>query len=59
MGRKTTGRARQTGRFAHKSEYVVGVAQRCDWQLVTSQEANLRREADTWVRGDLFVLVKK
>ncbi|MCI5191594.1 MAG: tetratricopeptide repeat protein [Candidatus Electrothrix sp. AU1_5] len=58
-GEKDNWQVRQTGRFAHKSEYVVGVAQRCGWQLVTSQEANLRREADTWVRGDLFVLVKK
>jgi predicted TPR repeat methyltransferase len=58
-GEKNQWQVRQTGRFAHKSEYVVEVAQRHGWQLVTSEEADLRREEDAWIRGDLFVLAKK
>ncbi|MGB5684490.1 MAG: methyltransferase domain-containing protein, partial [Candidatus Electrothrix sp.] len=58
-GEKNQWQVRQTGRFAHRPEYVVEVAQRHGWQLVTSEEADLRREEDAWIRGDLFVLVKK
>ncbi|MCW5213920.1 methyltransferase domain-containing protein [Desulfobulbus sp. US5] len=58
-GEKNQWQVRQTGRFAHRPEYVVEVAQGCGWQLVTSEEADLRREEDAWIRGDLFVLVKK
>ncbi|RWX51076.1 putative methyltransferase, contains TPR repeat [Candidatus Electrothrix marina] len=58
-GEKNQWQVRQTGRFAHQSKYVVEVAQGCGWQLVTSEEADLRREEDAWIRGDLFVLTKK
>ncbi|CAK8719073.1 Putative methyltransferase, contains TPR repeat [Candidatus Electrothrix laxa] len=58
-GEKNQWQVRQTGRFAHQYEYVVEVAQRCGWQLVISEEADLRREEDAWIRGDLFVLVRK
>ncbi|MDU9047625.1 MAG: tetratricopeptide repeat protein [Candidatus Electrothrix sp. Rat3] len=58
-GEKHQWQVRQTGRFAHRPEYVVEVAQRSGWQLVTSEEADLRREEDAWIRGDLFVLIKE
>ncbi|WLE97288.1 MAG: tetratricopeptide repeat protein [Candidatus Electrothrix communis] len=58
-GEKNQWQVRQTGRFAHRPEYVVEVAQGCGWQLVTSEEADLRREEDAWIRGDLFVLIKE
>ena len=58
-GEKNQWQVRQTGRFAHRPEYVVEVAQRHGWQLVTSEEADLRLEEGAWIRGDLFVLVKK
>ncbi|MCI5165366.1 MAG: tetratricopeptide repeat protein [Candidatus Electrothrix sp. GM3_4] len=58
-GEKNQWQVRQTGRFAHQSEYVVEVAQRHGWQLVTSEEADLRLEEGAWIRGDLFVLTRK
>jgi predicted TPR repeat methyltransferase len=58
-GEKHQWQVRQTGRFAHRPDYVVEVAQRSGWQLITSEEADLRREEDAWIRGDLFVLAKK
>lgn len=47
-----------TGRFAHHPDYVAEAARRCGWQVLHSEGADLRREADFWVRGDLFVLKK-
>ncbi|MCI5143289.1 MAG: hypothetical protein D3909_16500, partial [Candidatus Electrothrix sp. ATG1] len=58
-GEQETWQVRQTGRFAHHPDYVAKVAQRCGWQIITSEEADLRREEDAWVRGDLFMLKKK
>ncbi|MCW5211951.1 tetratricopeptide repeat protein [Desulfobulbus sp. TB] len=58
-GEEENWQVRPTGRFAHKSHYVVDIAGKGGWQVVTSEEADLRREADAWVQGDLFVLVKK
>ncbi|WP_339133504.1 MAG: tetratricopeptide repeat protein [Candidatus Electrothrix sp. GW3-4] len=58
-GEKKDWQVRQTGRFAHHPAYVVEVAQRRGWQLLTSEEADLRREEGAWIRGDLFVLRKK
>jgi predicted TPR repeat methyltransferase len=49
---------RPTGRFAHHPDYVVDTAERSGWRLVCSEQADLRREGDAWVRGDLFVLVR-
>ena len=48
-----------TGRFAHHPDYVAEAARRCGWQVLHSEGANLRREADFWVEGDLFVLKKQ
>lgn len=58
-GERENWRIRPTGRFAHNPDYVTETAERCGWKIVLAEEANLRREADAWVRGDLFAVVKK
>ncbi len=50
---------RTTGRFAHHPDYVVELAERHGWHVICSEQAKLRREADVWVRGDIFVLTAK
>ena len=58
-GEEADRQVRPTGRFAHHPGYIAETARRCGWQVLLSEEADLRREADAWVRGDLFALVKK
>ncbi|MCI5221972.1 MAG: tetratricopeptide repeat protein [Candidatus Electrothrix sp. AR4] len=47
-----------TGRFVHHPKYVANVAERNGWCLILSEQADLRREGEAWVRGDLFVLTR-
>ncbi len=57
-GEQENWQVRPTGRFAHCPQYIVDLAEQSGWQCIISEEANLRREASAWVRGDLFVLFK-
>ncbi len=47
---------RPTGRFAHHPDYVAKTAEKSGWRVVCSEQADLRREGEEWVRGDLFLL---
>ncbi|XOF34665.1 MAG: tetratricopeptide repeat protein [Candidatus Electrothrix sp. YB6] len=49
---------RPTGRFAHHPDYVAETAERIGWQVISSEQAKLRREADAWIQGDLFLLTR-
>jgi len=48
-----------TGRFAHHPNYISDIADRCGWKIVCTEQANLRREGNAWVRGMLFAAAKK
>ena len=47
---------RPTGRFAHHPEYIIETATQYGWQMICREQADLRREGDDWVKGDLFIL---
>ena len=46
---------RSTGRFAHHSDYIAEVVRKCGGEIVCTQEADLRREGESWIRGDIYL----
>ena len=48
---------RPTGRFAHHSDYIAEVVRKCGGEIVCTQEADLRREGESWIRGDIYLAV--
>ncbi len=56
-GKQRNWQVRPTGRFAHSPAYVARVAAENGWQIISSAQAELRREAEAWVQGKLFALV--
>ncbi|NOQ45933.1 MAG: tetratricopeptide repeat protein [Desulfobulbaceae bacterium] len=50
---------RPTGRYAHSPEYVDTVAGKTGWWILCSEKANLRKEREEWIQGDLYLMSKK
>ncbi|MEA2116778.1 MAG: tetratricopeptide repeat protein [Thermodesulfobacteriota bacterium] len=48
---------RSTGRFAHHPDYVAEAIEKCSGKIVCKQEADLRREGENWIRGDIYLAV--
>ena len=48
-----------TGRFAHHCNYVKETASRFGWKTLYTEAVDLRREGDSWIRGDIFFLARK
>ncbi len=46
-----------SGRYVHAPDYVEKTASRAGWKLLARTEEKIRKEQDTWVKGDLFLLV--
>lgn len=47
---------RPTGRYAHSADYIRAVADRVGFKVKRLTPTNLRKEADDWIKGDLYVL---
>lgn len=45
-----------TGRFAHSPGYVLRTAEEAGWSIELQQQANLRLERGTWIKGALWIL---
>ena len=54
-GSKPGWQVRPTGRFAHHPDYIAETAKKHSWQMICTKQADLRREGEDWVRGDLFL----
>ncbi|NOX80232.1 MAG: tetratricopeptide repeat protein [Deltaproteobacteria bacterium] len=49
---------RPTGRYAHHPGYIKKTAGRKGWQLLHCSAANIRKERNTWIKGNIFLLKK-
>lgn len=49
---------RPTGRYAHHPGYIKKIADRKGWQLLHCSAANIRKERNTWIKGNIFLLKK-
>ena len=49
----------QTGRYAHQRDYVRRLAAAHGFDFCRTNSANLRKERDQWVTGNLFVLKRR
>lgn len=47
---------RLTGRFAHHPDYVAEAIEKCGGKIVCAEEAKLRREGKSWIRGDIYLV---
>ncbi|HHB77143.1 MAG TPA: tetratricopeptide repeat protein [Desulfobulbus sp.] len=46
---------RPTGRYGHHPDYIHRVAEAHGWQLLDRQQAEIRKERDAWIVGDLYL----
>ena len=49
---------RPTGRYAHHPRYIAKTAGRRGWQLLHCSTADIRKERDNWIKGNVFLLKK-
>lgn len=47
---------RPTGRYGHHPHYILQLADKHGWQLLDTQKAEIRKERDAWIVGDLYLL---
>jgi len=47
---------RKTGRFAYSRAYVHSIAAATGWTVLALEETRLRKERDSWIAGDLWIL---
>jgi predicted TPR repeat methyltransferase len=47
---------RSTGRFAHHPEYIARMVEQSGGRLLCSEPADLRREGEAWIRGDIYLV---
>lgn len=45
-----------TGRFAYAPEYIRRIAAATGWVVLAQEPARLRKERETWITGDLWIL---
>jgi predicted TPR repeat methyltransferase len=48
----------QSGRYAHSREYLTTSAESAGFPVIAHQEHGIRKENNTWIPGDLYVLQK-
>ncbi len=46
----------ETGRFAHSIKYVEELCGHSGWKIQHRESATLRKEKDSWIKGDLWFL---
>jgi len=47
---------RPSGRYAHAFSYIEAVAARHGFRILSTREANIRKEKGQWIMGELFLL---
>ena len=47
---------RQSGRYAHAFSYILAMAARHGFRVLSTQSANIRKEKGRWIAGDLYLL---
>ncbi len=47
---------RKTGRFAYSRDYVHQLAAATSWTVLAQEETRLRKERNSWIAGDLWIL---
>jgi len=50
---------RNSGRYAHSKEYVVGRAKEVRFELIAYEESNLRKESYGWITGGFYLMKKQ
>ncbi len=51
-------RLQVTGRYGHHQSYVQEMAAENGWQLMHTKGAEIRKERDQWIAGDLYIFKK-
>ncbi len=49
-------RLRPTGRYGHHPDYIRRLAENHGWQVRIAERAEIRRERDGWIIGDVYLL---
>jgi predicted TPR repeat methyltransferase len=53
-GKKPT--LQSSGRYAHPQKYMEKLIAETGWKMLHREEANLRKDGDVWIRGNIWVL---
>jgi predicted TPR repeat methyltransferase len=47
-----------TGRYAHSAPYISRLAAASDFTVIAQKEAGIRKEGDTWIPGEIYLMQK-
>jgi len=47
-----------TGRYAHAAAYISRLAAASDFTVIAQEQAGIRKEGDTWIPGEIYILQK-
>ena len=47
-----------TGRYAHAAAYISRLAAASDFTVIAQKQAGIRKEGDTWIQGEIYILQK-
>ena len=47
-----------TGRYAHSAPYISRLAAVSDFTVIAQKEAGIRKEGDTWIPGEIYLMQK-
>ncbi len=47
-----------TGRYAHSAAYISRLAAASDFTVIAQEQAGIRKEGDTWIPGEIYILQK-
>jgi predicted TPR repeat methyltransferase len=49
-------RLQQSGRFAYSRAYIHKIAAATGWTVLALEKTKLRKERNSWIAGDLWIL---
>ena len=47
-----------TGRYAHSTSYISRLAAASDFTVIAQEQAGIRKEGDTWIPGEIYLMQK-
>ena len=47
-----------TVRYAHAAAYISRLAAASDFTVIAQKQAGIRKEGDTWIPGEIYILQK-